>query len=101
MKRLVTTNYSNPDLVDLQANLISFLQQFFELPVLSGVTIQNVPLVAGMDNLINHKLGKAIQGWMVIRKNAAADVYEQPVALPSKQINLHTSADCTVSLYIF
>lgn len=81
------------------------------LPFLGGVVIQSLPLISGQDNLVPHALGKAPSYWMMVRKNANADVWE---AVTSKlvdssgvsqsvnrsYINLKCSANVTITLWV-
>lgn len=73
-------------------------------PVLSNPTtnpgiITNQVLVTGM-NVINHKLGKKMQGWVITDINAAITVYRsQP--FNDLTLTLVASAPGVVSLEVF
>ena len=53
--------------------------------------------------IINHKLGRALQGWIVVRNNAAATIYDAQATnlTPELTLVLVSSAACTVSLVVF
>jgi hypothetical protein len=71
---------------------------------LAKVVIEDVVLVAGgADNIVSHKLGRSVKGFLVVRKNAEADIWESPTTnnLPTKQIILRASAAVTVTLWFF
>ena len=86
----------------LQQNFISAINQLMDTSILSGVLLTNVALVSG-DNSVNHKLGKTLTGWIVVRKRAAADIYDKQGtnATPTQTLALNTSADVMVDLYVF
>jgi hypothetical protein len=74
-------------------------------PFISGNAISQ-DLVSGQDNLVAHKLGRAIRYWIPLRKNANADVWEQStsqlgnVSSNDSYLNLRCSANCTVTLWV-
>ena len=65
--------------------------------------LTDIVLVAGQDNTINHKLGRELQGWQVIRKRGLGDVYDVQDAntLPKLTLVLRTSVNVTVDLRVF
>ena len=66
-------------------------------------TVKSLPLLVGIDNIINHGLDREVQGWTVIDKNANSDVWQSTSVnnFKSKQIILKCSADVTVKIYFF
>lgn len=75
-------------------------------PVLANPTtnpglIIGVVLVSGT-NIINHKLGKKMQGWIITDINAAITVY-RPDSAPfnSLTLTLVASAPATVNIEVF
>lgn len=71
-------------------------------PTNQGIILPNVILASG-DNTINHLLGRNLQGWVVIRKSAAADIYDKQSTnqMPNLTLVLNASAPVTVSLEVF
>jgi hypothetical protein len=76
-------------------------------PVLSSVTatptlLSNVALTSGI-NVINHKLGQKLRGYLVVMNSAAATFYDGQDTNPSpdKTLILNSSAATTVSLLVF
>lgn len=86
----------------LYQNVSAFAAQFRDKAILDGVVLKNVALVSG-DTTVNHGLGRKWQGWILIDKQGAADIY----ATSTKQTNrarslvLTASAAVTASLYVF
>lgn len=71
-------------------------------PVLQGIILQNVELSAGV-NVINHKLGRKLQGWYPVRVRAAAIFFDTQDTnrFPELTLQLTSSADCVVDIYCF
>lgn len=69
---------------------------------LNGSLIQNVVLVTG-SNQVNHKLGRKLQGWFIVRQRAAASVYDQQDSntSPALTLSLVSSANVNVDIYVF
>lgn len=71
-------------------------------PIVNGLQLDNIVLTIG-DNVINHKLGRKLQGWIIVRKNAQAGIFDtQDVnQMPQLTLNLTSDADVTVSLWVY
>jgi len=86
----------------IQRNVKDFSKQLEINPLLDGIILDDISLVTGSSNTVNHKLGRAIKGWIIVRKGAQADVWENATqSLPKRNIILEASANCTVSIYVF
>ena len=63
------------------------------------LTVKAVVLTTGVVNLVPHQLGRKPVGWLVIDKNAQADVWrDATVATSQDKIPLRSSANVTVDL---
>jgi hypothetical protein len=71
-------------------------------PITQGTLIRNVALVTGA-NAINHKLGRALQGWVLTRQRASAAVYDtqDTNTHPELTLNLISSAPIVADIYVF
>lgn len=71
-------------------------------PLVQGRLVQGVVLTAG-DNVINHKLGRALIGWMIVRNNASVTFYDKQDsnAMANLTLVLNASGAATVSLWVF
>jgi len=87
-------------LQDTQVKWATQLDPVIANPLLQGQILPPQILVSG-NNVINHGLQRNIQGWIVIRINAAATIYETTSTMPILTLNLNSSAPCTVSLLVF
>jgi hypothetical protein len=87
----------------LQDSIAQSFSQFEKLPQLDSVIVKDITLSAAVDNNVEHKLGREIVGWQVIRQNANAVVYESSTinTTPSSFVILRTSATCKVSILFF
>lgn len=88
---------SNKDLSTIQANidntLNSFNKGFLDGDTItidfSGVSVLNV----------NHKLGRKINGWVVVDKNAKTDVWV--TASDERSITVNVDNDVALKIFIF
>lgn len=71
-------------------------------PIVNGSILTQQVLKAGT-NIISHKLGRKLQGYIVILNSAAATFYDEQSSNQSPQLTLVlvASAPTTVSLYVF
>lgn len=90
------------DLMLLQTKWSSAINPVINQPWNSGVILKSVVLATG-SNTINHKLGRALQGWVVIRMRSSATVYDTQDSntMPALTLKLTASANVTVDLLVF
>lgn len=71
-------------------------------PLLNGSILKNVQLSAGI-NVINHKLGRNLQGWYFTRVRAPVSVYDNQDTNQSPQLTLVliASTPSVVDLAVF
>ena len=105
-KSFTRISTGNADLERIQDSLQSALIPVQRASILDGHLLDETTLTAGQDNIVNHKLGRKIRGWIVVRNiptnaAAAADVWEATSSLPDKHIILKTSASTKVTLWVF
>lgn len=86
----------------MQTAWASELNPLLSNPMLAGRLLRNVALVSG-DNTINHKLGRKLQGWLIVRKRAAADIYDKQDnnTMPDLTLVLNASTAVVVDIYCF
>lgn len=69
------------------------------LPTSSPAILKNISLTTG-ENVINHKLGRTPQGWIIVDTNAAVNAFRsQP--FNNLTLTLNSSANATVTLMVF
>lgn len=78
------------------------INPFLSNPALNCVLLKNVSLTTGA-NIINHRLGRALQGWYPVRIRAAATFFDTQDTnqTPTLTLNLNSSAAVVVDLVVF
>ncbi len=86
----------------VQTRWASILQPLLTNPMLEGAVLKQVQLTSG-SNVINHKLGRKLQGWIITRQRGPANVYDtqDANAMPQLTLQLESSASVSVDLYVF
>ncbi len=86
----------------LQTAWASQLDPVLKNALVNGNLLKNVALVSGA-NVVNHKLGRNLQGYLITRQRASASIYDtQDVnPTPALTLTLNSSAAVTVDLYCF
>lgn len=87
MARIPKVQTSDREINQLQSNIINAVQPFLNKPMVNGILVQNVSLVTGQ-NIINHYLGRNLQGWIITRQRALAQVYDQQDASLTQSVTL-------------
>ena len=91
------------DLSMLQTNWAQQLNPVIELPTNQGVLLENVKLSTG-DNVINHKLGRKLQGWQVVRmQDGFVQIYDKQNSnqMSNLTLVLNSSGTGTINLFVF
>lgn len=83
----------------MQNRWASYLDPVLKNPMLSGVYVKDVVLASG-DNVINHRLGRVPQGWLIVDINAAVQIYRN-ASFNELTLTLNSSGAATVALYVF
>ena len=71
----------------LQSNWASLLDPLLDNPITKGLILENVQLVSGT-NTTNHKLGRKLQGWWIVRQRGAATMYDTQDSNPTPAVTL-------------
>lgn len=71
-------------------------------PTINNLILKNIPLTIGT-NVINHKLGRNLQGWHTSRIRAAATIYDSQDTNPTPSLTLIliSDADVMIDLVVF
>jgi len=68
-------------------------------PLVQGSLLSGIPITTG-SNVINHKLGRQMQGWMVVDTTAAVTLYRS-APFNSSTLTLVASGTSTIALWVF
>lgn len=83
----------------MQSRWKSILDPILSNP-LNDVRILPMVLLKTGDNIIDHRLGKKMQGWVITDLNGAAVIYRS-APLNDKTITLNSNANVTIALGVF
>lgn len=99
---LPSYNTTDTTLSLMQSGWASLLNPLLSNPVNNGLLLKKVLIKSG-SNSISHKLGRKLQGWIIVRKRSSADIYDTQDAntMPELTLALHSSADVDVDIYVF
>jgi hypothetical protein len=91
----------NLNLSAMQTRWKALLDPFLENQSNSASVLTNVSLINGT-NVINHKLGRVMQGWFITDQQGVASIY-RPNTAPFNNLTLTliSSAAVTVNLGVF
>lgn len=83
----------------MQTSWSSTINPVLSNPLSQGIFLKSVALISGV-NVINHRLGRTQQGWVLTDANASASVYRSQ---PFNNLTLTLTSDAvvTVNLYVF
>lgn len=96
-------NTDDRRLNDMQDAVESVIRkQFATTPIAQGKMLKDIDLSTDATTF-PHQLGRALQGWIVVRSNANAAVWDLQATnkRPDLQLVLKASAAVTVSLWVF
>lgn len=72
------------------------------IPFLDGVLVEDVQITSGTAKIVEHGLGREPRGWLVLGKNANANVWETATSVGSEnRMTVNASATVTISLWVF
>lgn len=87
------------ELSQLQTSWSAIISPVIDSPLNNGIFLKDIALISGT-TIVNHRLGRKPQGWMITDINAAATIYKSQPFNPLTLI-LTSSAVVTVNLYVF
>lgn len=90
---------ADPVLELLQTKWRSILNPLIAVPMNSGFQIDGVVLSASA-NVINHRLGRVQQGWIITDLNASTTIYRSQ-AFNDKTLTLTSSNAATINIWVF
>lgn len=100
--RLPKIKTSLQDLSLLQDRWKAILDTLLTNPSLQSNLLHAVTLTSG-SNTINHKLGRTLIGWRIVRLRGSATIYDTQDNNPQPDLTLQltSSADVSIDLEIF
>lgn len=98
MQGLAIFQTNNKDLLLLQTSWSTALSPLLKNPIANGILIET-PLING-SNIINHRLGRKPQGYIIVDQDALASFFRS-APFSELTLALDSSANVNVRLYIF
>jgi len=87
------------DSTSIEAALEDFFTQIETNPLLKGNLLEDISLSASTTTVVRHKLNIIPKGYIIVSQSQPASIYLQDK--DSTTLTLYSSADVTVSLYVF
>lgn len=86
----------------MQDSWAAVLNPIITNPSLQCIILKNIALINGT-TVVNHLLGRKLQGWRLVRVRAAATIYDSQDTnqTPDKTLRLVSNAAVTVDLEVF
>ena len=102
MIKLPVFKDDNKNLMLLQNVWTAILNPFLSTAQLNTTLLKNIDLVVGT-NQVNHKLGRKLQGWYIVRQRADSNIYDNQDnnQNPELTLTLVSSNQVTVDLVVF
>lgn len=93
---------SDETLMLLQTRWAGMINPLLVAPISQGRLLQ-ASLVSSQPNVINHKLGRKLQGWIIVGQSAATSLYDNQKtnSMPELTLILVASAPAQVTLWVF
>lgn len=83
-----------------QTKWSSVLNPVISIPFNDGQTLKSVTLNSGA-NIINHRLGRNLVGWIITRLRGPASIYDTQDSNPNQSQTLYLNSSATVIADIF
>lgn len=89
----------DPQMNLLQTSWKAQIDPVISNPVTNGIILTNISLTVG-NNVINHKLSRVQQGWIITDINADSRIFRN-APFNTLTLTLHASAAATINLLVF
>lgn len=102
MALLPIFNTTDKDLTLLQNKWASILNPVISNPSLQSIILPAIQLVSGT-NVVNHKLGRKLTGWRIVRLRGSAAIYDQQDGNSMQDLTLilvsNAQASCDLEVF--
>lgn len=87
----------------IQDNISRVLDVITKKPIIDGMLLTDIFLTATTPLSISHLLGRKLVGYIVVLKDATADIWDLQSSntLPDKFLVLESSANTTITIWVF
>lgn len=97
-------NPKNEEVQRVESSLVNTFQSLITNPLLGNVVIKKaVVLTSGTDNLVEHSLGRAPNGYIIVEASTDATIHKSPTVntMPNSVYIFNTSKTVTVNILFF
>lgn len=104
MQQYINVIATDRELQELNNNISRVFLSLYPNPLLRDpVIVKAQVFTSGVDLIVNHKLGRAVTGYIVINSNAAVNVYQSATSnsSPTAYIIMKSNANATVDILFF
>ena len=93
---------TDTNLTAMQTRWAAVINPLLSQPLSQALLLNDLPVVSGT-NVINHKLGRKLQGYVVVGCNAAVTFHDSQASnsMPQLTLNLISSGTATINLLVF
>lgn len=97
-----TINLKDQDISRIQSNITQTFNSILNKKILDGQLLEDIDLTTSFQN-IEHKLNRAVIGYIVVKRNADSRVWDNEANNTKKELflTLKANVSVTVSLWIF
>lgn len=92
------TSDVDSDLNKVQQNVQRTVSPILDSEIVDGLQLDDIELSTG-SNVIDHKLGRALRGYIVVRKSANVTIFDTQVT--KTVLKLTSSGAATISLWVY
>ncbi len=95
--------HTDPVVNRIQRNLEDSVNPIVDLPPMSGQILTDVAVATGSTVLVEHKLGRAYRGWVLVDNDTACTIHRDDTSTADTTLYLPlvSSATTTVDLWVF
>lgn len=103
MKNIKKIKGSTPELTRLQSNLENWATNVQKSGLTDGLQLNAVFVSTGGVVLVEHKLGRAPLGYIVVGRDANAQIWDAQATnvFKTKSLALLSDADVTINLWVY
>jgi hypothetical protein len=97
------TRAKDRDTRSVQDSTERSLRQIGQASLIDGRLITGVVITSGAVNVVEHGLGRAHNGWLVVGQDTPVMVWDEQVdnPVPARTLRLQATDDVTLSLWVF
>ena len=103
LKTFKKISLESVDVSKFQDNVENVLKPVLNAQFLNGRLIKNINLTSGSTNIIEHKLERELIGWIITRKTANSNIWDEQSlnTFKSKNLLLQCSNNVIIDIWVF